>query len=157
MKTIHVVEGVGVAPTEMASYDAALADANVHNYNLVRVSSVIPADATVTRVARAPDLGPAGNRLIVVEARATAAPGGSDVAAGLAWATGSGPGIFYEASGVDPESVRAEVREGVRAGGKLREWELPTLEETVVHAEAAPDAYTTVVALAAYGDSEPVF
>ncbi|OYR66550.1 pyruvoyl-dependent arginine decarboxylase subunit alpha, partial [Halorubrum sp. E3] len=39
MNTIHVAGGVGVADTAMASYDAALADANLHNYNLVAVSS----------------------------------------------------------------------------------------------------------------------
>ncbi|MFC6754235.1 pyruvoyl-dependent arginine decarboxylase, partial [Halorubrum tibetense] len=71
MNTIHVAGGVGVADTAMASYDSALADANLHNYNLVAVSSVVPADAAVTRVERAPDLGPAGNRLTVVEARRT--------------------------------------------------------------------------------------
>ena len=71
MNTIRVVHGVGEAATKMASYDAALADANVHNYNLVTVSSVIPSDATVEAVGTAPDLGPAGERLTVVEARAT--------------------------------------------------------------------------------------
>ncbi|MFC6727007.1 pyruvoyl-dependent arginine decarboxylase, partial [Halobium palmae] len=67
MSTIRVVAGVGTAPTEMASYDAALADAGIHNYNLVPVSSVVPGDATVAFVGTAPDLGPAGNRLTVVE------------------------------------------------------------------------------------------
>ena len=75
MDTIHVAGGVGVADTAMASYDAALADANLHNYNLVAVSSVVPAEATVEAVAEAPDLGPAGNRLTVVEARRTVGPG----------------------------------------------------------------------------------
>jgi len=66
MNTIHVASGVGVADTAMASYDAALADANLHNYNLVAVSSVVPAKATVEAVDEVPDLGPAGDRLTVV-------------------------------------------------------------------------------------------
>jgi len=43
----------------MASYDAALAEAGVENYNLVSVSSVIiPAETRVEAVGTAPDLGP---------------------------------------------------------------------------------------------------
>ena len=47
MSTIRVVWGTASGPTRMSSYDAALAEANVHNYNLVSVSSVIPADTPV--------------------------------------------------------------------------------------------------------------
>ncbi len=35
MSTIRVVWRTATAPTEMAAYDAALADADIHNYNLV--------------------------------------------------------------------------------------------------------------------------
>ena len=181
MNTIHVAGGVGVADTAMASYDAALADANLHNYNLVAVSSVVPADATVTHVDRVPDLGPAGNRLTVVEARRTVGPsdevdfreggraGAEDadskraprrrpnVAAGLGWATGPGPGLFYEVTGEDPECVRSRIHAGLDAGSELREWELVDRELHVETAAAEPGRYTTAVVIAAYGDSDPVF
>src|SRR6056297_4057573 len=99
MSTIRVVWGTASGPTRMSSYDAALADANVHNYNLVAVSSVVPADAEVEAVGTAPDLGPAGERLTVVEARATRA-GPGRVSAALGWTTGEdGPGLFYESAG----------------------------------------------------------
>ena len=180
MNTIHVAGGVGVADTAMASYDAALADANLHNYNLVAVSSVVPAEATVTAVESAPDLGPAGNRLTVVEARRTIGPddevdfreGGRagaedaestraprrrpDVAAGLGWATGPGPGIFYEVTGEDPDSVRGRIESGLDAGAELRDWALPDREIRVEVASASPDRYTTAVVIAAYGESEPI-
>ena len=69
MDTIRIVWGVGDGPTEMASYDAALADAGVHNYNLVTVSSMIPAGAEIEVADTAPYLGPPGNRLTVVQGR----------------------------------------------------------------------------------------
>ncbi len=180
MNTIHVAGGVGVADTAMASYDSALADANLHNYNLVAVSSVVPADATVTRVERAPDLGPAGNRLTVVEARRTVGPsdevdfreggrsGAEDaankraprrrpgVAAGLGWATGPGPGLFYEVTGEDTDDVRDRIHAGLDAGADLREWELTDRSVHVEAAPATPDRYTTAVTIAAYGRSEPI-
>ena len=161
MSRIRVVTGVGTGPTEIASYDAALAAANVHNYNLVTVSSVIPADATVEAVGSAPDLGPAGNRLTVVEARATV-PTGDPAGAVLGWATGPGPGLFYEAAGPEtPETLRAEVERGLSAGRELRDWTFTdesVAVESVAPGELGPgaDEWTTVVALAVYGDSEAI-
>ncbi|MEF8907067.1 MAG: pyruvoyl-dependent arginine decarboxylase, partial [Haloarculaceae archaeon] len=40
MSVIRVVWGSGTGPTGTAAYDAALAEAGVHDYNLVTVSSV---------------------------------------------------------------------------------------------------------------------
>lgn len=180
MNTIHVAGGVGVADTAMASYDTALADANLHNYNLVAVSSVIPAEATVRAVGTVPDLGPAGNALTVVEARRTVGPsdevdfreggraGAEDAAdkraprrrpavvAGLGWATGPGPGIFYEVTGEDPADVRDRIHAGLDAGSSLRDWDLTDRETRVETATAEPDQYTTAVVIAAYGESKPV-
>lgn len=78
MNTIRVVPGTGTGPTALAAYDAALADAGVHNYNLIRVSSVVPAESRIEVLDTAPDLGPAGNRLTVVEARTTTEIDGDD-------------------------------------------------------------------------------
>ena len=179
MSTIRVVSGVAAAPTAMAAYDAALAEAGVHNYNLVPVSSVVPADAEVASVGTAPDLGPAGNRLTVVEAAAVT-DGTDPVSAGLGWATGPGPGLFYEASGTDPDEVRATVAAGLDAGRDLRDWEFTdeTIEVRTAggsvgadgadadanapHADggttdgARPNAYAAAVVVAAYGRSEPI-
>lgn len=171
MGTIHVVSGVGTAPTAKAAYDTALADANLHNYNLVPVSSVVPADAEVVEVDSAPDLGPAGNRLHVVEACVgTVGPG--RIAAGLAWATGPGPGLFYEAAvsdettasgtasrAADAESeaeVRTLLETGLEAGRGLRDWTFEDESLRIETTEAAPGEHTCVVVLAAYGESEPI-
>ena len=44
---IQIGSGVGLGPTKMAAFDAALHQAGVANYNLLRLSSVIPADSHV--------------------------------------------------------------------------------------------------------------
>ncbi len=155
MGTIHVAWGTATGPTPMAAYDTALADANVHNYNLVPVSSVIPADGDVVAVDEAPDLGPAGNRLTVVEAKSVQPAPGRAVA-GLGWATGPGPGLFYEADGAEEGVVRERVLEGLAAGSELREWALPDTETKVV-SRSAETGYVAAVVLAAYGESEAVF
>ncbi|TMT87780.1 pyruvoyl-dependent arginine decarboxylase [Haloterrigena sp. H1] len=158
MSTIRVVWGTASGPTAMSSYDAALADAGVENYNLVSVSSVIPAETYVEAVGTAPDLGPAGERLTVVEARATTA-GPGRASAALAWSQSvdDGPGLFYETSGeMDREDVERRVREGLAAGQELRDWEFTDPRVAIESSQADSGRYTTAVVLAVYGDSEPI-
>ncbi|WP_257298203.1 pyruvoyl-dependent arginine decarboxylase [Haloarchaeobius sp. FL176] len=156
MEPIRIVWGHATGPTEMAAYDAALADAGVENYNLVGVSSVIPADATVELAGTAPDLGPIGNRLTVVEACATATEPGH-VSAGLAWATSPDGGLFYEAAGpMDEADISERVRRGLAAGESLRDWALDDPHVRVESASVEPGTYTTAVVLAVYGESEPI-
>jgi len=155
MNVIHVGGGAGTGPTEKAAYDAALADANLHNYNLVPVSSVVPAEAEVVRIEQVPDLGPAGNRLNVVQAEA-AAVGPETIAAGVGWATGPGPGLFYEADAESEADVVRRLKRGLAAGRELRDWTFDREETRVETAEASPGEHTCVVVLAAYGESEPV-
>ncbi len=158
MDTIRIVWGTAAGPTAMASYDAALSAANVHNYNLVSVSSVIPADAGIEVVGEAPDLGPAGERVTVVEGRKTLAPGDSGTAtACLGWSREpDGPGIFYESSGTAPDAVRDRAEAGLDAGRELRPWAFDGSEYRTVVAEDDPDRYTTAVVLAVYGRSSPI-
>ena len=158
MGAIRIVWGTATGPTAMASYDAALADGNVHNYNLVTVSSVIPADGEIEVIGEAPDLGPAGERLTVVQGRKTAPPGGEEPAvAGLGWnREPDGPGIFYETSGTDSEEVTDDLEAGLEAGRELREWNFGDEGRRLVVAESDPEAYSTAVVLAVYGHSEPL-
>ena len=44
---INVVNGVGEGQTELSAFDAALKDSGVYNYNIMYLSSVIPAGAVV--------------------------------------------------------------------------------------------------------------
>lgn len=156
MTTIRVAAGVATGPTEVASYDAALAEAGLHNYNLVSVSSVVPADASVEVVDQVPDLGPAGNRLTVVQSRATTTEPGR-VTAGLGWATGPGPGLFYEeAAEADPDTVRTRIARGLAAGRELRDWTFTDERVEISSVDAAAGSHTTAVVIAAYGDSEPI-
>lgn len=166
MGLIRVVWGTAHAPTAMASYDAALAEANVHNYNLVEVSSVIPSTAPVEAVGTAPDLGPAGEQLTVVESRETVSEG--TAVAGLGWSSEpSGRGIFYEASGTDRADVKTRIEHGLDAGRTLRDWQFTDESHKTVTATAndesetqtaqpAKSEYTTAIVLAVYGESTPL-
>jgi len=156
MNVIRVAWGTATGPTATASYDRALAAANVHDFNLVTVSSVIPADAHLEVVGTAPDLGAVGDRLTVVQGRATRGPGEAG-AAGIGWARSeSGRGIFYEADGESEAAVRERIDRGLAAGKALRDWSFVDGDAVVVEADAAPDAHSTAVVVAAYGEGRPI-
>ncbi|WP_436903506.1 pyruvoyl-dependent arginine decarboxylase [Halovenus halobia] len=153
---IRLVWGTGHASTEKASFDLALADAGVHQYNLRELSSVIPAGVDLQRVGSAPDLGSTGNAVDVVLARQTSPPG-ARAAAGLAWVRGEdGTGVFYEVADTDPETVGELLRAGIERGCYIRDLDYGDVETEIVTAESAPDEYTTAVVLATYGESEPL-
>jgi len=151
---IRIVWGTGSGLTEKAALDVALADAGIHQYNLRRLSSVIPAGPALEEVGTAPTLGATGNALDVVLAAQTSPPG-ARAATGLAWVRGDdGAGIFYEVEDTDPETVRELLRTGIERGCHLRGLDASQLETRVVTAESSPDQYTTAVVAAAYGESE---
>jgi len=154
--TIRVVEGSATGPTALAARDAALADAGVHDYNLVTLSSVIPADATLERVDKATNLGPIGARLDVVEGAATAS-GPATVRAGLAWTRDDGgPGLFYENGGESAEAaIRERLERGIAEGRRLRGWGDGAVETLVTRATADDGVYAAAVVLATYGRAEP--
>ena len=52
MGRVRIVWGSSRGPTALSAYDVALAAANVHDYNVVHVSSVLPAGANVDPLAR---------------------------------------------------------------------------------------------------------
>jgi len=153
---IRIVWGQAAGRTAKASFDAALAAANLHRYNLRELSSVVPAGVALDRVGTAPDLGPTGEALDVVLARQTSEPG-ARAAAGLAWARGEdGAGVFYEVGNHDPETVAELLARGIERGCALRGLDPADVEREVVTAERGPDRYTTAVVVAVYGESTPL-
>lgn len=154
MEPIRVVWGTGTGPTALAAYDAALAEANLHDYNLIQLSSVIPADVSVTEVSRAPDLGPIGSGLPVVEAVATAKSG--PVSAALAWARcEESAGLFYEEAGRESnQTIIDRVLTGIEAGIDRRDREFEDPTTRVVSAQSGQaDEYVCAGVWAAYGET----
>ncbi|MFP4217521.1 MAG: pyruvoyl-dependent arginine decarboxylase [Salinarchaeum sp.] len=154
MKPIRVVWGTGTGPTALAARDAAFAAANVHQYNLSLLSSVIPADASIESVGTAPDLGPVGGQLDVVAAVATAAEG--PASAVLVWTRrGDGAGVFYESDGTAPvESVRDRAMTGIQSGVDLREGTYGEIETQAATIDATESAFGAAAVFAVYGSAQ---
>ncbi|MFB6281454.1 MAG: pyruvoyl-dependent arginine decarboxylase [Haloferacaceae archaeon] len=121
---IVVVAGVGDGATELGAFDAALADAGLHNYNLVPLSSVVPPGRpVVTRDRFPPDRGlGVGDAVAVVLARGTAV-GGDRVAAGLGWATAAEGGVFFEADGATEAECEDDIAAELDGARARRDWD----------------------------------
>jgi len=108
---IVVSHGTGEGPTPLAAFDKALLAAGVENYNLIRLSSVIPPGAEIERVRFASDPDEYGRRLYVVMAEQRATEPGEGAYAGLGWVQepGDGRGLFVECEGTTHADVREEI------------------------------------------------
>lgn len=111
--TIRVSTGTGTGRTQLAAFDAALAAAGVHNFNLIRLSSVVPPGSKVLEVEALDQLrGEHGDTLYCVYAEAHASLPGHEAWAGIAWSRrddGSGAGLFVEHEGPSHEQVATDL------------------------------------------------
>jgi arginine decarboxylase len=82
---VVVTTGTGTGPTILAAFDAALLDAGIANYNLMYLSSVIPAGASIKQGRFAAAIDEYGYRLYVVVARHDEHESGKSAWAGLGW------------------------------------------------------------------------
>ncbi|HET9872653.1 MAG TPA: pyruvoyl-dependent arginine decarboxylase [Propionibacteriaceae bacterium] len=111
--TIRVSSGTGVGRTRLSAFDAALHDAGVADYNLIRLSSVIPPGSRVIKIAGGEQLsGGHGDALYCVYADAYASTPGEQAWVGLAWSLRddeSGAGLFVEHHGSSKSTVERDL------------------------------------------------
>ena len=119
---IRISTGVGVADTALASFDAALYEAGIGNFNLLPLSSVIPPGANV--VQKHPDLAEAewGDRLYIVMAEHRASSVGEEAWAGIGWVQeldGQRRGLFVEHHGSSEAEVEGQIHASL---GSMQEY-----------------------------------
>lgn len=97
----------------MAAFDDALLQAGIANYNLLRLSSVIPPGSEVVETTKAelPAPGAWGDRLYIVSAEAYATEPGQEAWAGIGWVQEpeTGKGLFVEHVGLAEEQVHSAI------------------------------------------------
>jgi arginine decarboxylase len=122
--TIRVSTGVGSGRTRLTAFDAALIDAGVGDFNLVRLSSVIPPASTVLTVPGTDQIrGDHGDLLYCVYAAAYCSTPHAEAWAGLGWSLatdGSGAGLFVEHEGWSEHEVSTDVENSLRSLSERR-------------------------------------
>lgn len=114
---IKISSGVGVGATQLSAFDSALNKAGVANYNLIRLSSVIPPNAKL-EVSNKPLMnlpGQWGDRLYVVMAEQRAHVPNEEAWAGIGWVQDekTGKGLFVEHEGSSEKAVRNDIRQSL--------------------------------------------
>ena len=116
---ISVSRGTGSGPTRLAAFDRALQAAGLANYNLIRLSSVIPPNAVVREISSLdPAAGTHGDVAYCVYADAYASTPGEEAWAGIAWAhhhDNTGAGLFVEHSAATEATVRRDLDSTLQA------------------------------------------
>jgi arginine decarboxylase len=118
---IHVASGLGTGPTKLSAFDAALNAAGVANYNLIKLSSVIPSKTKITvhennnKLGKLP--GEWGDRLYVVMAETRVDTPNVEAWAGIGWVQDkkTGKGLFVEHDGNSEEAVRRDITQSLEA------------------------------------------
>jgi arginine decarboxylase len=147
---IAVVWGRGDAGTRLNALDAALAEAGVHDYNLVTYSSIVPAGASVVERGDLARRYPVGAPVGVVLARETSDVTDETVAAGLGWVEAEEGGVFMESAAASARACRTDLRRKLADAKRLREWTWRGDPETRV-VEHAVDGVGAAVVAAVFG------
>lgn len=121
---IHVASGVAEGPTELSAFDSALYAAGVANFNLLRLSSVIPPYAKIMEHEESiPEIvGEWGDRLYVVQADYRTSTPGVEAWAGIGWVVdaNTGKGLFVEHEGENKEQVERQIQQSLQELMKTR-------------------------------------
>src|SRR5476649_734323 len=101
--TIDIAAGAGTGPTKLSAFDAALSAAGVANYNLIRLSSIVPPGSEI-RTHDEPiqtQFGEWGDKLYVVMAEMRVDTPNAEAWAGIGWVQDheTGKGLFVEHEG----------------------------------------------------------
>jgi arginine decarboxylase len=146
---ISIRTAAGRGRTMLSAFDDALLGAGVANYNLIRLSSVIPQPSVIS-IDSQPVRGNHGDRLYCVYAAGYAERPGDTAWAGIGWVRdASGAGLFVEHD-ADSEEALVELIElsledmNRRRGGGYGEIETVTVS---AHNEGQP---ACALAVAAY-------
>lgn len=112
-RTIEIATGVGTGPTTLAAFDGALRATGIANFNLIRLSSVIPPATTVAPMEGpvSPIKGEWGDRLYCVYAEQRVDQPGEEAWAGIGWVQQeeTGKGLFVEHEGLSEDGVRGDI------------------------------------------------
>lgn len=120
---IIVTSGTGKGLTPLAAFDAALFDAGISEYNLIKLSSIIPPRSSVEHSKfYHPENFAGGERLYVVIAHQIAQISGTEAWAGLGWVQEkhNGRGLFVEQSGSNKAVVEEEIAQTLTSMMKIR-------------------------------------
>jgi arginine decarboxylase len=122
MMDIYLASATGTGTTKLSAFDNALYSAGIANFNLIQLSSVIPAGSNIVEY-DGKDIGKWGDRLYMVMAEARTEDFGHEVWAGIGWVQDEETkrGLFVEHTGESKQAVEDSIRASLVDLMKTRE------------------------------------
>lgn len=116
---IYVSSGVGAGTTTLAAFDHALTLAGVNNFNLLRLSSIIPPNTEIVEIdGEVPQFEGSqwGDRLYTVYAEMRVDTPGQEAWAGVGWVQfgDDNRGLFVEHEGHNEQDVRSDIEKTLK-------------------------------------------
>lgn len=153
-RTIEVACGTGTGPTTLAAFDGALRSAGIANFNLIRLSSVVPPGTAVKPMSGpvSPIKGEWGDRLYCVYAEMRVDEPGAEAWAGIGWVQHeeSGKGVFVEHEGHSRDKVRDDIEASLGALVEGRPGTSFGPPQYVLHGAVSDGTPTCALAVAVY-------
>ena len=146
---IVIVKGNGQGLTTKSAFDNALADAGIADYNIIKLSSIIPPNSILVKQRRFKQKpNTYGDRLYVVMADKTIIEGTASV--GVGWTQeADGRGLFVEFDGANENDVKEQIFEGLGQMQARREREYKSLDY-VVNTIKCKDYYACTIVVAVF-------
>lgn len=144
---IDLVWGEGSGQTELGAFDNALESGQIHNYNLVELSSVVPEGARINYTdSLEPNRWTVGDLLAVVLASDSSTVEGEKIVAGLGWAMAEEGGIFMENHASTIDACENKLKRNIEDAKSTRNWNWEPGYETKVVDHVVQKAGAVVVA-----------
>lgn len=135
IRPIRITKGTGTGDTKIAAFDAALFDAGIANYNLIRLSSIIPPGSKIEIGKAEVQSNEFGHRLYLVYACQIENEIGKDAWAGIGWTIaqdGTDKGLFTEHEGHSEQEVSNLIHETLTCMMQYRPEEYGEIQSEVV-------------------------
>lgn len=154
-RTINITSGIGEGQTKLSAFDASLWDAGIANFNLIKLSSIIPPESfIVVKHLKNNGSDGFGNKLYVVLAEKRESEKGREAWAGIGWVQAKdGRGLFVEHEGAQQAEVTRLIKETLNDMIKYRKEKYGEICCQVVGIRCQDKPVCAVVA-AVYKDEE---
>ena len=145
-----LASGIGSSSHELVSFDNALLSAGLSNYNLLKVSSILPADSKEQKRIDLPE----GSALLVAYGTISSDIPGDRISSAIAVGVpedDSSVGIIMEYSGHgDAATAESVVRDMVYESMQNHAIPCREIKSSSIEAVVAPNSFTTVISALAF-------
>lgn len=118
---IYLTWGKGEGPTKEAAFDKALWDAGISNYNLLKLSSIIPGNSEIIEGKIDWNHRNVGHKLYVVLGEGSETGTGKDLWVGMGWVQAKdGTGVIEYVSGNSEKEVLEHLERTLRSDASSR-------------------------------------